>query len=476
MKKIAFLFLYVFLAETTNRSFAMEEPVHKEEKWYNKISVELFDYIIDINIGNERGVGAVIACNKRNSGAVINYTNEFYFLQPRCIKSTSLRFDHNEEHYEPSMNLNTLKTLHAPTELFQTQCWNSKKFSNYRIDNDQKRKRYLRSFNGDNPIDIFFDGPNDNDLILVVPNMANDTYKCYIGLFTDTYKKFYGQDDPSSYYSDFKRTFDYESKTISGKASAAALCKNSNHIALATTANFIRIFQINKSLFSFKPSNVIQASTPETIKKISFITPRTLLALTEKGNLFIVAVKRKKGLIKFFKQTIKNKARDVIAIKNMAVDACHPYQIILDIGDQILYWDLKHKILSSILRNRENPKARERLWFYNDTIGYLLEKNNQRENSQQFISFALTYKDLEHLEKPIEQPDIKSHNQSIKKKKSNRFINGGGITGLTSGILLGYFAVKKLELTDWYWKYPCIALSGLFGGLLGKFSCSYLKN
>lgn len=200
---------------------------------------------------------------------------------------------------------------------------------------------------------------------------------------TDDHKECYSMTHSHRPFSDDGKTFDYESQKNLGRISAFALCKTANRCILIDEQKKVTVFDItdNAQKTALQVSG-LKGIAPTAIKKISFITPTTLLALSEKGKLFIVAADKGKPL-QFFKQRFKKEDNSSILFSHCAVDPCNPSQIMLLSQDnKCIYWNLLYKQLSLVplVHDFEKLEAHS-LWFYNSSLGVLIKPQSQHHHN-----------------------------------------------------------------------------------------------
>ncbi len=166
---------------------------------------------------------------------------------------------------------------------------------------------------------------------------------------------------------------------------ALALCKTNNRFAIADS-QFLTLYDYSPSL-----SNRGSISLPqgERIKRVCFfLTPNTFLGLTESGKVFIFSFTEHKQTIEYQEKKIKKNDGTKILLKNIAVDPCNPYHVMMHTqqGD-IVYFDFKNchdpalkKTGVTLLKDTEADS----LWFYDDRLclGYnFLKKMNKVSSS-----------------------------------------------------------------------------------------------
>lgn len=286
-------------------------------------------------------------------------------------------------------------------------------------------------------------------------------YKFYLGKMADNTSDDYDNSDESfflpSYYDD--QPFDYESQKFRGKISAFALCKTSNRCALVDNHSKLNVFDIFDNTHVLQVIKSSQGKSPTPIKQISFITPNTLLALSQAGKLFIVAADQNQPIM-FYKQRIKNSKGGKVIFDTIAVDPCHPYQIALyTTNKELIYWDLKLRILQPVLKNHTIDK----LWYYNHSLGF--------KHRRKFTKYNLSVLQIENISSPqieeyVSQTTVKQFCKKNKKKHNRRFVRPIGIgLSLAAGIIVGCYAIKKFEFHNSFIEYPCIVLSGILSSL-----------
>jgi hypothetical protein len=367
----------------------------------------------------------------------VNGNKDAYFFleQPIYKHGYKLNMYHGGEIYLPSQNMNLLEIVQAPGSLFSVQCWlGSEDHQYFRIDDDIQKLRYKRNQFSEIKRH-FFDGINDNGLFIVGIDLADttlgsQTYSFYLGKMAQKNKSDYHSDYGHIPDYDNKEHFDYESAKYQGTISALALSKTQNRCAIADDQKKISIFDIDaknplvdnplafiiKMFFIPTPLRISSSSCSPSpfLKQLSFITPNTLLGLTKKGKLIIIAADKNKP-IKFYRQRVKDKSNNKFTFHSFAVDPCTPYQIILYAieNNTLLYWDLKHKILTPILKTEDRFN---RIWFYKDSIGILKNINGYNND---FTQYYLSIHHIPNTELPSELVDLLS-NTEVNEIKTGR--------------------------------------------------------
>lgn len=314
----------------------------------------------------------------------------------------------------PSCNLNSLDIViiknpfyrREGTYRFSQSCWfGGRQYGNlgysdyryyYKINDHSKKRRdfkYNYSISYEPTLLHFFDGFNDNDIFLIIENYVNrpDSPKSYnlrLGKMTDIHTEAYKSNKRRPDKLDRPNPkenalFDYESNNNRGNVSAFALCKTVNRFVFIDNKRKIKACDITESSHNALTVSNITGTVPTSIKKISFITPTTLLALSEKGKVFIISADPGKP-IKFFKQRFRKNGISPLLFSHFAVDPCNPYQVLLLSKDnQCIYWDLIHKQLVPLMKIEDEVQS---LWFYNHTFGYLDTKNNFKKYHLKYIT------------------------------------------------------------------------------------------
>lgn len=355
-----------------------------------------------------------------------HYTEKCYVLIPILIDTHKLEesffLPNNHRYYSCSKNMNSLDLIKSQ---FPLLCGlledHSQKY--YKVLDRFKRRRYLKYEESEwHQIQLFsFDGINDNGIFLITdyfPQQNPKTSNFYLGRMTESHGYILEKPDNAS--------FDYELKDIPGKISDAALCKSANRCVLLNgsevTVYDIMIDEQNNIL----PISSAVGTTPTAIKKISFITPTTLLALSKKGKLFIIAADQEKPM-QFFKQRIKKENKTPILLSYFAVDPCYPHHILLhSYNNECLYWDIKSKRISKIMEFTEeiqNPNKKEtiynetkNLWFYNDKFGRYYIPLNLNDNFQ-IYSFIYNATDNQEIDAQLIYSAPKTIVTPFEKKK-----------------------------------------------------------
>ena len=310
------------------------------------------------------------------------------------------------DEWKPALTLNPCDIHYdrpCMNYIFGLQCWKEEEKQEFRIDDDIKRIRTITP-SGYPSVDLFFDGINDNNFIIIAGN-HDDLYsfgspnskphKSFFYLLKrfslHTAKAVYEQgifdgqsqgrcieqlinDDKEN----FKKSYKYQESCENKTLITLALCKNIDRYALVDDQN-VTFYGMPKDYNdNDKPHCLGTSNFPDhTFKKISFITPSFLLAISQEGVLSFLELKDKSIIP--HKQTFK-KDNAKLMLKDFAVDSTNPHHVVLQTTEnEILFWDLHNcyirlKPLVSLLEN-ETPDS---LWFYNDKICLGTHEHDER--------------------------------------------------------------------------------------------------
>lgn len=255
-------------------------------------------------------------------------------------------------------------------------------------------------------------GKKEQPVLPVLPSQQK-VYEYYIGKFNSQSTRLHKKD---IYTNKDWNEFNFISPKIIGTLSALALCKtrnwnpeyptdNKNRYALADDEGIsvyeikeqdekstssakknkkqknhedkLSVQQIGSGLIKEKKKVKGQKNTYKEIetelKKLSFITPKTLLGLTKSGKLFSFALDTQFNAITSAPHTIKNKKGKKINVHTFAVNPCNPSQLVLcTTAGNILYLNLKHSMKptqekkAKFLMNVK--KLPDSMWFYDTRL------------------------------------------------------------------------------------------------------------
>ncbi len=422
-KKIIFLLFNVAMM-MQNDLYSMEQSeVDKEEEFINiadMVPDELLVHIIEL---------------ATNSDAEIEFSSDrkscFQFgprEENRDVLHDITLFSIHE--WAPSINLNPesgfVNTRDRRHFLFPIQCWYSDdkpllrvySATKYVIEDDIQKMHFVTSANLE-ITEPFFDGPNKNNVFVIAGNSKSEenlscgeedyaheeglekddlqlvenqqaVYEYYVGRFTSDCKEFY---ESHNFSQKDTNKFDFISTRIVGSILALALCRTKNRFAIADQAG-ISLFEVkNCDELPCSPKRKKRKMNHEhetalrrigfgsfhedhrgdTIKKLSFITPKILLGLSEFGRLFSFGLDEESSSIRSEQQKISNKEKTYpIFLKNFAVNPCDSHQIILVTSFQLLYLNFmnchdpkERKVGKVLLTGIESPKS---VWFYDTNV------------------------------------------------------------------------------------------------------------
>ncbi len=309
---------------------------------------------------------------------------------------------------------------------FSVQCWKTKtsrntvkgfgylewtkKYTDYHIDNDLSKNRYMAT-TPQETTDCLFDGSNDNNTIIVGGNKPLQTrkfrsdkakakeprYSYFIGKFTQAGVEHYKND----VFEDTKRKrFAYQAPTIEGILTALALHKTMDRFVVADDViSFLDIIEkqseeqsdTKDKLASEQKLDVLLLGNSRTLKEnfshICFLTPEVVLGVSKSGFLYSFGLNAKTGAVSVAKQTLVNKNNEEIKLTNFAVDSCDTHHVVLQTDDnKIIYWDLKdchnRDLRKSGLSILAPEKQIDWLWLYNNNLClgmYLLRYMSQQK-------------------------------------------------------------------------------------------------
>lgn len=288
-----------------------------------------------------------------------------------------------QQGYISPVNLNPCDVSYdagAKCNFFSLQCWRpfvvtqqGDKARMLKVDDDANKKRFLTRLYFECE-KLCFDGPNDNNFFIMTGKKTNKDKDAYFYLFRkyteEIVKQYYEKstlylpevcrsEGDWKYVSSYDDSFDHEVKTC-------ALCKTVERYALVDEKD-IAVYEMPINTFWYSPKWIARGNFEEELQKVAFVTPNTLLALSQKGNLFSAAIKD--GNVVLHKQIIKQD-QQVLTFKNFAVDAHNPHYIILQNDfDDIIFWDLSgcNKSLKKPFILLKDKKA-DFMWFSNGKI------------------------------------------------------------------------------------------------------------
>lgn len=230
-----------------------------------------------------------------------------------------------------------------------------------------------------------FDGPNDANTFLLSNPIKNSNgivgYNIFMAFIKNKDQRKKMHQDCWDRYCD---TFD-NAIFRCGSLTALALYNKDNIIACADN------YDLDKKIALYDSTGILitESVLPKKyglLKKLSFLTHRTLFGLTQKGRLITVAFHEASGTLTIHKQRIKANNTKV-KVQNFAVDPCHLGQLLLLLEDNRLFLvNIKKPAIESFYILNTGPI--ENLWFYNDKVGYL-EKDSIKDNKATFVTFDL---------------------------------------------------------------------------------------
>ena len=357
------------------------------------------------------------------------------------LETNSTKLDEYGNWQSP-LNLNPGKIGYANEDtiedrLFSLQCWQegtnmnvvpflaygSPRYINFRIDDDVAGQRFMAL----TPLQItkvLFDGKNKHGFVLVsgkIKKTEHDYQPCvlpkYAQKFATKYAVFlarmtqehtipfkdnnYGEQGSVRLPSEIVRytiifnkegkqigtrlnpkplKFDYE-EIQEGTLQTLALCNNANRfVVIDDKINLYNIITDHNSKVNTKLLCSGMVPKDILIKKISFLTPRTLIGLTSTGQLYTFAYNEKKQNIEPQRQNFLNRKKEPITFNNYAVNAKKPYQMILQTTQgQLVYWTTRHCAVNPHQgRVIFDKKDCVNLWYYKNTLT-LMSRDNKVE-------------------------------------------------------------------------------------------------
>ena len=264
---------------------------------------------------------------------------------------------------------------------------NKRRLSNIQLKYDLAQQRSLFLFNGshnelvlklDNDHEVdFFDGPNDGDVIAT-----------NLGCYSYVLKKGEMQEAESSndkkkrrqcwcpncdvVYEIIKPTFvEYPIVDHQKRIGAVAIYKKSNLIAVAydnSEKQKIMLYMLNENNEMQRSAEfeILLEKIAGYVKKISFLTDRTLLALTTEGMLVSLAL-RKGNKITMHIQSIYDSEQKIVKVCDFAVDPYRPRQMLMKLENRkLVFGDLVEHAYKPLLHGIDT----EMMKFYRDTVAY----------------------------------------------------------------------------------------------------------
>ena len=317
--------------------------------------------------------------------------------------------------------------------LLSLQCWhedanqsflfgslNGPCFIKFRIDDDVARQRFMAITNLQTP-KVLFDGKNRDGFILLTGKIKKTSYdyqSCVLPpaqKFATQYAVFLarmtqehtipfkdnnnGERHNIRLHKGIIRTsvifdekgdriglrrnskplqFDYET-VKKGTLKTIALCNNaSRFVIIDDTINLYTITTNHDAQVNTKLLCSGQLPKDALIKKISFLTPRTLIGLTSTGQLYTFAYDEEKQSIEPHEQIFLSKEKQPITFNNYAANAKKPYQMILQtMKGQHVYWTARHCAVDPHPgRVIFDSKDCVNLWYYKNTLTFVDNDDN----------------------------------------------------------------------------------------------------
>jgi hypothetical protein len=312
MKRIEFLLVLLFFADRYHITQSMEQEVNAAENFPYELQQLIATFISDNVSGNADGYYFAMVpkpLEQREDKEKSNTT-----LKPHEAKICT------KDLLYP-VNLNRCNVVFANKKnndrIFSIQCWKqedraselyvgSANYTTYRLNDDDAKNRVITSNSGLLQ-NVFFDGINDQGFMLIGGHIwaikkkevfhKSDYRYFFIRMDEDTkalYKKnIYDTVRISKELRGSVNNKKYLSEPIQGALVALALCKTKNRYVLVDDKSTI-IFEIPDNFEELEKKDwnppiaaYVNNSENVVIKKIAFITPETLLAVSESGVLYI---------------------------------------------------------------------------------------------------------------------------------------------------------------------------------------------
>jgi hypothetical protein len=355
----------------------------------------------------------------------------------------------------------------------------------------------------------FLDGPNDNAIFVTARNNYSAGPHFAVGKITSPNGAATTEPEYCEYESMFGRRYSScTHRDIGKRATALAIHKFINRFAIASTKtihdqnfkiknvtneiivyDYYDRFDHNKfsSFHTDHPRLPVVArleyQDPIIFQKISFITEKTLLGLTQDGIIYCIALDRNvrdfnpeaqgftpyertindnydiENNIALYKQTFRYKNGKKASIKEMAVDPCYPFHVILYTDGKIKYWNLKTGKISTV--SKENIPKFNHIRFYDYSLYfYQNAEYGSSANVAEVARYTLT---PGFISKVYDYYTIPTHRKTAQYKqliKKSLVLAAGGISGLAAGHLLA----KRYNLSDSRLYYPLVLGSTLLAG------------
>ena len=404
-------------------------------------------------------------------------------------------YDSPVEHlFESATWCTTNMSCYDPVPLLEHQFWVSKHTLNLlRFDNDLTGD--LNQFG--NPLsngkNLFcYDGPNNdvspeqegrqNGVVLVghtytsargIPQTVFHLFKQH-GISVGDYK---GIQSKIKTHGGLHEAFEYDqfpftSEALIGHTLTSSAIAGGRHVAIATVDEgkrhhlhiFDYTYEENKT-DKEKPDQLFQAQIVAAahdiprFKRLAWMYGKTLLGISEKNELYVIAVKEaasgsRLGMVTCIKQKLQNKFKDIA----LGRPHNHHEMVLVDEKDQLYYTDLKNRVNAAFLlkkiaektddkntcakvaRSADAEKTSEpwidKVWIYGDKIGirkaykvYRLDFALMRwpvEKNMQFLSLVQAKWNAETVNKNLCELYAKSMAKkekpipTAKNKKRNR--------------------------------------------------------
>ncbi len=329
-------------------------------------------------------------------------------------------------------NWNTLtlykKNIANPFYLFQHQLWIQRNEDEHGNDTTQFRfldektqeQLIIEPRHGSGP--VFFDGPNNDNIILVGMNEEliknNKSHSCDNLDKSQAYFYSLLQLAGKKRFEHIKQ-FDYENSEHKNEEITALALAPSKHYALAIS----KIIQKTKdksehslAIFSYAKDEkcesqlMAKSALPEKLKKIAFITQKTLMGLTHTGRLYTLWIDGKD--IKNAPQKtpmdvqipLSSGTQNQPKINGFAIDPLHPNQMIMQYtaedgyNERIAFINLNFRdpqgrIVYKVLPTSPNsdPDFRTGLYYYDDSFGDKIQFKGASFRKFRLTPFQLTH-------------------------------------------------------------------------------------
>lgn len=265
--------------------------------------------------------------------------------------------------------------------------------------------------------DFQIDGVNDNGCIVMgkTINVVNpdakdcDYISCYYLVGKDKARKNMHLCWCNPKRSYFERP-DFKSNLFSGMLTAIALHKKTNRFAVVRNNKGIQCIEIYDATNIDDPTRISKHSScinpMDRLKKISFITPRVLAALSVGGQFSIIGLD-KDNIIIPAAQKIVDENEQAVSVKDLAVDASNPCQLVMLLNNgRLIYGDIKkHRyIVIAYSIKLDN------LWYYDHRVAYAQSLSDTVKMVSTFDLVPLSFEEIRDELTMIKSREIKAGN------------------------------------------------------------------